>query len=162
MLIGLISDTHDHVPHIQQAVDLFMDREVELVLHAGDYCSPFTIPHFDGLRLKGIFGNNDGDKYLLMSKFDEIGAELEGDFMELQPDGLHIAVYHGTYPAITEALRTCGKYDVVVSGHTHTVVEEKYKQTLAVNPGTAHGFGEQATVALLDTATRAVEFVELD
>ncbi len=161
MLIGLISDTHDHVPHIKKAVDHFKSREAELVLHAGDYCSPFTVPHFEGLNLKGIFGNNDGDKYLLMRKFKSIGAKLEGNFMEVEAGSLQIAVYHGTYPAITDALRKADKYEVVVSGHTHTAVEEKFGDTLAINPGTAHGFDEKATVALLDTTTLEVEFVEL-
>ncbi|MFH5831353.1 metallophosphoesterase [Halalkalibaculum sp. DA3122] len=161
MLTGLISDTHDHVPHIKKAVDLFEEKGVELVLHAGDYCSPFTIPHFNGLNLKGIFGNNDGDRYLLMNKFDAIDADLEGEFMELEIGSLHVAVYHGTYPGITEALYKSGLYDVVVSGHTHTAFTKTVNHTLAINPGTAHGFDEKATVALLDTETLDVEFVEL-
>lgn len=86
MLIGLISDTHDHIPHLKKAIEIFREKEVELVLHAGDYCSPFMIPHFEGLKLKGIFGNNDGDKYLLMQKFREIDADLEGNFMKIEAD----------------------------------------------------------------------------
>lgn len=162
MLIGLISDTHDHVPHIRKAVDLFRDRNTGLVLHAGDYCSPFTIPHFEGLNLRGIFGNNDGDKYLLISKFQAIGAAVEGEFMTVEAGGLHIAVYHGTYPGITDALVNAGGYDVVVSGHTHEKVTETAGGTLWVNPGTAHGFEGEATVAFLDTDTRQVTFEVLN
>lgn len=161
MLIGIISDTHDHVPHIQQAVKIFKNRNTGLALHAGDYCSPFTIPHFEGLNLKGIFGNNDGDKYLLMTKFREIGAGLEGEFMEIEAGGLTIAVYHGTYQPITQALCKSGMYDIVISGHTHEAVKKKVGDTLAINPGTAHGFDKDATIALLDTKTREVEFIEL-
>ncbi len=54
MLIGLISDSHDHVRNIEKAIKIFKKREVELVLHAGDFCSPFTIPPFEGLNLKGV------------------------------------------------------------------------------------------------------------
>lgn len=162
MLIGLISDTHDHVPHIKKAVTLFTEREAELVIHVGDFCSPFTVPLFEGLPLKAIFGNNDGDKYLLMEKCRDIGAELKGEFFELDAEGCLIAVYHGTYPGITDALITCEKYDVVVSGHTHTRIEEKIGNTLAINPGTAHGFDEEATIAFLDTGSLEVEFVSLD
>ncbi len=161
MLIGLISDTHDHVPHIEQAVELFKKRNAELVLHAGDYCSPFTIPPFKGLNLKGVFGNNDGDKYLLMKKFDAIGAELHGSFMDLEAAGRSMAVYHGTDQPITDALRKSGMYDVVVSGHTHETVNKKIGGTLAINPGTANGFDGQATIALLDTDSLEVEFAEL-
>jgi uncharacterized protein len=161
MLIGIISDSHDHVPHVQQAVRHFRDQEVDLVLHAGDYCSPFMIPHFEGLPLKGIFGNNDGDKYLLMQKFREIEADLEGDFMELMLDGTFIAVYHGTYPSITGALRECGRYDIVISGHTHEKDIFMVNSTLAINPGTAHGFGEGATIAMLNTESKEVQVVSL-
>lgn len=132
-----------------------------MVIHAGDYCSPFTIPHFEGLPLHGIFGNNDGDRYLLMQQFKGIDATLHGEFFEWKADGTSLAVYHGTYAPITEALRGSGKYDVVISGHTHTPVQRRVGETLAVNPGTAHGFGETATIALLDTESLEVEFIEL-
>jgi putative phosphoesterase len=161
MLIGIISDSHDHEPHIKQAVTVFKNRKVDLVVHAGDYCSPFTIPHFKGLPLHGIFGNNDGDHYLLMQKFREISAELRGTFFEMDVDGCSLAVYHGTDQPITDALRNCGKYDVVISGHTHEVVKRKVGDTLALNPGTAHGFGEKATIALLDSNVLEAEIVEL-
>lgn len=162
MLIGLISDTHDHVPHIKQAVNIFKKRNAELVLHAGDYCSPFTIPHFREVNLRGIFGNNDGDKYLLIAKFQAIGADIEGEFLRVEAGGLHIALYHGTHAEITTALHQSGIYDVVITGHTHERVNKRIGDTLAVNPGTAHGFEGEATVALLDTETGKVEFVGLD
>lgn len=161
MNIGLISDSHDHVPHIEKAVNIFKSREVDLVLHAGDYCSPFTIPPFEGLPLKGVFGNNDGDHYLLMQKFNDIGAELAGYFLELEVEERKIALYHGTDAPITSALRQCGNYDVVISGHTHEQVKHQVDDTLAINPGTAHGFGNTASIAVLDTATMGVEFIGL-
>lgn len=52
MLLGICSDTHDHVDHIRKAVKLFKEERVEKVIHAGDYCSPITIPLFDGLNLQ--------------------------------------------------------------------------------------------------------------
>lgn len=161
MNIGLISDSHDHVPHIEKAVNIFKSREVDLVLHAGDYCSPFTIPPFEGLPLKGVFGNNDGDHYLLMQKFSDIGADLAGYFFDLEVGERKIALYHGTDAAITSALRQCGNYDIVISGHTHEQVKHQVDDTLAINPGTAHGFGHTASIAVLDTATMDVEFIEL-
>lgn len=161
MLIGLISDTHDHVPHIEEAVEIFNSREVELVLHAGDYCSPFTIPPFEGLNIKGVFGNNDGDHYLLIQKFREIGGELMGSFGEIDAGGCRIALYHGTDTPITSALEQCANYEVVVSGHTHEKKVEMTNETLAINPGTAHGFGEEASAAILDSQSMKVEFITL-
>ncbi|HKK45155.1 MAG TPA: metallophosphoesterase [Balneolaceae bacterium] len=162
MLIGLISDTHDSVPHIEKAISIFKEKDVDLVLHAGDFCSPFTIPPFEGLPLKGVFGNNDGDYFLLMKKCEVIGAELLGSFGQLTIDGYKIALYHGTDAPLTAALEQCGNYDVVISGHTHQKKVEMTGETLAVNPGTAHGFDDEATIALLDTSTKKVEFIQLN
>lgn len=162
MLIGLISDSHDAVPNIEKAVSVFKEKDVDLVLHAGDFCSPFTIPQFKGLPMKGVFGNNDGDYYLLMKKCEAIGAELLGSFGELKVDGIRLALYHGTDAPITDALERCGKYDIVITGHTHQKKAETVSGTLAINPGTAYGFGDEATVALLETDPMDVEFVSLD
>ena len=76
-------------------------------------------------------------------------------------DRLPIAVYHGTVPALTEALVGCGRYDLVVTGHTHKMVNERIGETLLLNPGSAHGFGERATVMVVETTDLEVELVEL-
>ncbi len=72
MLIGVMSDTHDHMDNLKKAVHIFNDRGVKAVLHAGDFTSPFTFRVLKNLEAEftGIFGNNDGDIYMLnhMSK----------------------------------------------------------------------------------------------
>lgn len=162
MLIGLLSDSHDHIQHTEQAIRIFSEKEVDLILHAGDFCSPFMVPLFNGLPLKGVFGNNDGDKYLLMHQFSRIEGELLGSFGDLSVDGRRIALYHGTDEPVTRALEQCGNFDVVVSGHTHEKKSEQVNRTLAVNPGTAHGFRGEASAALLETTSLDVEFLKLN
>ena len=44
MRIGIISDTHDRQWRIEAAVDRFNRADLDLVLHAGDYVSPFVVP----------------------------------------------------------------------------------------------------------------------
>lgn len=161
MLIGICSDSHDHVEHIKKGVSFFKEKNVTKVIHAGDYCSPFTIPLFKGLPLHGIFGNNDGDTFLLMKKFEEIGARLHGKFYSFELDSLRFAVYHGTYPEITESLESAGKFDVVISGHTHEPGVLTVGSTVSINPGSMNGFDGDALVALFDTKTRQVSFHEL-
>lgn len=161
MLIGLISDTHDHIPNLNKAVSIFRDRSVDQVIHSGDFCSPFMVPPFEGLPLQAVFGNNDGDTYLLMQKMREIGAEIHAAFFEKQLGGYHIAVYHGTDAPVKDALCNCGTYDVVVSGHTHEMIDEEVGGTRFINPGSAHGFDGTASIALLDTDSGELEFVEL-
>jgi len=161
MKIGICSDSHDHVEHIKKAATIFRQREVEKVIHAGDYCSPFTIPLFEGLPLEGIFGNNDGDRFTLMKKFDEINAILHGDFFAFEAGKTKIAVYHGTYEELTKSLEKSGLYDVVISGHTHQAGVETIDEVISINPGSINGFDQDAMIAFLDTESSHVEFIEL-
>ncbi len=50
MNIGIISDTHDNLALIKKAVTFFNGEKVDLVLHAGDFVSPFTALEFKNLR----------------------------------------------------------------------------------------------------------------
>lgn len=162
MKIGICSDSHDHVENIKKAVFYFKNQNVDRVVHAGDYCSPFTIPLFEGLTLHGVFGNNDGDRYMLMKKFDEINATLHGDFFSFETDKIKYAIYHGTYPKITQSLELSGKYDVVISGHTHEAKLDTIGGTISINPGSVNGFDREPMVALFDSVSFNVQFKELD
>jgi len=162
-LIGLISDTHDNLQAITEAIKVFNSKGVGLVLHAGDYIAPFTCNAYRGLgcKLVGVYGNVDGERRLLRERFSSMGFKVENDFEELEVDGVRIALLHGVYPQIVEALALSGKYQVVVHGHTHIKRAERVGGTLVVNPGEACGYlyGVRS-VALLDTATLKVEFIE--
>ncbi|GAB4542745.1 MAG: metallophosphoesterase [Thermodesulfovibrionia bacterium] len=161
MKIGIISDSHDNIENIRKGVTVFIDRGVDLVIHLGDYVNPNSVRAFRGIRLVGIFGNNDGDRFRLMNAFNEIGGEIKGDFYEFEGDALKFACYHGTEPQLRDALIECGRYDVVLYGHTHECINTRRNNTLILNPGTAHGFGNRATVVVFDTILKDVEVIEL-
>lgn len=150
-MIGIMSDSHDHMDAIRAAVEVFNSTGVGMVIHAGDLIAPFTANEFKNLQspFEAIYGNNDGERHNLRTAFKELCA-LE-DFKELEVDGRKIAVIHGTTEALVDALKASGKYDVVISGHTHqmNVLEGK---TMVINPGETCGYlsGEK-TVILLDT-----------
>src|SRR5687767_14648711 len=69
MRIGLISDTHDRVPAIRALVEKMMAGGASLIMHAGDYCSPFSLQPFQDLSVPvlGVFGRNDGDRDALLA-----------------------------------------------------------------------------------------------
>jgi putative phosphoesterase len=163
LLIGLVSDTHDNLQAIAEAVKIFNSKKVGFVLHAGDHVAPFTYAAYKGLgcKLVGVYGNVDGDRGLLRERFSSVGFKVESDFEELEVDGVRIALLHGVHPQIVEALALSGKYHVVVHGHTHVKRAERIGKTLVVNPGEACGYiyGTRS-VALLHTATLKVEFIE--
>jgi putative phosphoesterase len=163
MKIGLISDTHDNVENIRKAIKEFNDRNVDLVLHAGDFASPIAVESFADVKLVGVLGNNDMDIPGLTLAFKKINGDLIGETLETTYDGLRFAVYHGTNYVKRESLIKSEKFDVVIYGHTNRKIIKNYGRTLVVNPGTAKGwiFGLYATAAILDTYNRNVKFINL-
>jgi uncharacterized protein len=165
MLIGLISDTHDNLPAVEKAVKFLNESKVGLVLHAGDYCSPFVIPKFKALNcsLVGVFGNNDGDHALLRKRFAETSnCEVRGRFALEDVEGFKIALLHGDEPELLDALVNCGGFDAVLHGHTHIVVNKAKNKTMLVSPGEVCGYlYGKSTIALLDTIKREASIIEL-
>lgn len=166
VLVGLMADTHDRLPLIEAAVRTFNERGISLVLHAGDFIAPFVIPRLAKLkaRLVGVFGNNDGDRALLLRRASETNGKIEikGLFAEITVDGKRIALLHGHENELLRSIVACGGYDVVVHGHTHEVSVRREKRTLVVNPGETCGwlYG-RPTVAILDTEALEVKIIEL-
>lgn len=169
MKIGILSDTHDQGELIQKAVKLFNDENVSWVFHCGDWVSPFILHFFQGLHapLRGVFGNNDGDKFRHLAFKDKwsIDLEYEDRFLEMEVDERLIAVFHGDYSGIVEALVTCGKYDAVFHGHTHQTVNQYHGKTLSLNPGSLMQKTSKeiqgASIAIYNTETHTATHILL-
>jgi putative phosphoesterase len=165
MLIGIMADTHDNLPMIEKAVKRLNEENVALVLHAGDYVSPFVIPKFKALNAKliGVFGNNDGDHEFLKKRFNECpNCEIRGRFAEINIGDFKIALLHGDETELLESLVNCEGFDAVVHGHSHAKVSHKNRKTIVVNPGEVCGYlTGKATIALLDMVERKARIVEL-
>lgn len=117
MLIGILADTHDNLEKVDAAVRSLNAKGVEMVLHAGDYVSPFVIPRFANLQspMIGVLGNNDGDHRLLQRRFEEHDRfSLRGRFACISADGLAIGLLHGDDHELLQALITRKVFDVVV------------------------------------------------
>ena len=159
MLIGIMSDTHDNLVPTKKAIEVFNDRKGQYVIHAGDYTSPFTLKLFKELNCKyvGIFGNNDGDKLLLL-------ARSEGN-IHYQPyiftlNDRKIVVMHEHH--IVNALADSGHFDLVIYGHTHKPDIRKVNNALIVNPGEVGTwlYGK-STIAVADLDSMKAEIIEL-
>lgn len=161
MKIGILSDSHDHLGRIAQAVALFNQEKVGLVLHAGDLVSPTTARELGRLSAPfvGVFGNNDGDRVFLTRAFARIGTLHEGPH-ELEIEGRKAVLMHA--PRCLDALVESGSYTLVVYGHTHET-HVRQGETLVVNPGECGGWlTGKASVALVDTSDLSVRLVDLD
>ena len=161
MKIGIIADTHDNLPQIRKAVEIFNREKVELVLHAGDFVSPFTFLEFNNLNcpLKGVFGNNDGDKLYLQEKFKGIG-ELYPAPYNVNINNKNIIMLHKE--KLIDALAESQKYKVIIYGHTHRADLRKIGKTLIINPGECGGWlTGKSTIVLLDLVNLEAKIINL-
>ncbi|MDJ1432724.1 YfcE family phosphodiesterase [Halostagnicola sp. A-GB9-2] len=162
MHVGIIADTHDNVPAIERATDLFEEEGVDIVVHCGDFVAPLVPPYFSEFELHGVLGNNDGDAANLQSAFDSLGgeSELHGRFASLEFDGLSMAVLHGESLEEVRAVAEGETYDYVCYGHHHAREHSEEGRTTVINPG-AHfppTPDDDRTVAILDTRSESVRF----
>ncbi|MEI6512217.1 MAG: metallophosphoesterase [bacterium] len=160
MKIGIISDSHDHLTYVKQAVDIMNERMIDSVLHAGDYVAPFVINEFARLKapLHGIYGNNDGERVGLSIKFKQIGSiQVQPLFIELA--GKQIAMVHE--PELVASLASSGRYNLIIYGHTHQLETTK-GNPLIINPGELCGWlTGKATCVILDLDTMEPEVITL-
>ena len=160
MRIGIMSDSHDNLPLVARAVDVFNRQSVGLVLHAGDFISGFTASVFKDLncRLVGVYGNNDGDRLYLKRRFEDIG-DLYDDYREMDVEGKRLVLMH--QPKFIELLAARSAYDLIVYGHTHEI-DIRQGPPLVVNPGECGGWTTgTATVVIVDLDSMSAELLTL-
>jgi putative phosphoesterase len=162
MRVGLLADTHDRVPAIAEFVKQLQASGVGMVLHAGDYCSPFSFAPLEEahLSIAGVFGKNDGDPQGLMQRAQAaIGAELFESPHSFEIGGRRILLVHDLAD-IPE--RSIESHEIVVHGHLHRQEMKTRGETLIVNPGESCGWvNGSPTAAILDLDSRHVEFITL-
>ncbi|WP_448376958.1 metallophosphoesterase [Fervidobacterium sp.] len=155
----IISDSHDNIPNVKKFMNIAIEKGVTHIFHLGDIVSPFLAPYFliDGVNFFGIFGNNDGEKFFLMEKFQK---KLHNQPYEKEEAGYRIFLMHEPYaliPAIKSQL-----YDFIFYGHTHQIDIRMEGKTLVINPGESCGYlTGKATAVILEPATKKYEVIEL-
>lgn len=160
-MIGILSDTHDNLTRVREAVRLFNDAGCDLIIHAGDFVAPFTVDELRNLRapVKGVYGNCDGERAGLAKAFRGVGDIVEAPLTFLH-GGRRFCVCHLDAPVSRYAASK--SYDIVVYGHTHRPLVESRNGVLLINPGEAGGWlGGKSTVVLLDPATLAADIITL-
>lgn len=173
MKIGVFSDTHDNLQSVAQSIQVFQKEKVELIIHCGDWVSPF-VPQFIFRELKlvipikSVFGNNDGDIFRFFERQQKENWDIESfkETFDLKIDGKKIVVYHGSSVLITESLISSKKYDAVFTGHTHKAVNETVNGVLHLNPGSPAGYCESKitdnkTIALYDSIINSAKIINL-
>jgi hypothetical protein len=163
--IGIVADTHDHLPMIRLALEAFQREGVEVLLHAGDFVAPFAVKEL--LRFRGkvyaVFGNNDGEKKGIRAA----GLDVQKPPRRLELGGRVIILAHASeqverkpgLPAGSSPHK--GGADVIITGHTHKP-SIKGTSPVFINPGECGGWlTGRSTVAILDTGSLKARLVEI-
>ena len=162
MRIGLIADAHDRLPAIAELVRRMQAPGVGMVLHAGDYCSPFSLAPFAdaNVSVAGVFGRNDGDREGLVGYAGKlVGVEIFESPHSFEMEGESILLVHDIGEV---ARRSLDSHTLVVHGCSHRHEMKTRGDTLLVNPGEACGWLYGApTAAIVDLATKDVEVIRL-
>ena len=76
MLIGIMSDAHDNIKGVKEALSIFSQKGVGMVLFAGDMIGSGNCYAFEnlGIPLKLVYGNNDGDRVGLHGTLPALAA----------------------------------------------------------------------------------------
>lgn len=162
MKIGIMSDSHDNLPRVKQALARFAELGVERILHAGDICSPFVFllfRHYE-MPLTAVFGNNDGEWLFLADLVRDIGEIRKGP-VELSLGERNIALMHE--PVFLDALADSGHFDLVIYGHTHDLDERKRGKCIIANPGESCGYlRDRSTAMVCDLETMKITTFDID
>jgi len=159
MKIGIISDTHDRLPTFSRAMAMFKRLQVEAVFHAGDFVAPFAAkliaPEVLDIPLYCVYGNNDGEKAGLKKILPNI---VDGP-LRVELSGKTIVMHHWIDWLTPRDLVGA---DVVITGHTHEVVNDVRHGVLFLNPGECCGWvNDRCTVMLLDLEAMKADVVEV-
>ena len=157
MRIGVVSDTHNHVPNVRRIVALFNAAGVDRVVHTGDVTQAKTLEVLAALEapLVGVFGNND-ERSALAAAAARTGARIVEPPLVLEWAARRLVVVHDP----RELDDVTGGYDVALHGHDHRLVIERRSGSLVFNPGecAGHLVGHNA-VGIIDLATLEPEIV---
>ena len=152
MILGVVSDTHNHVSNVDRIIDIFNSKKVDKVIHTGDITQAKTLARFSRLScsLLGVFGNND----LKENGLKEI-SKINGFRLEFPPfitkiGNRKIAILHEP-DDIQDLIKENPSIDLILHGHTHRYRNEKIGDVKIINPGECAGiFKGKNAVGLLN------------
>lgn len=157
MKIGILSDSHNHLPETRRALDLLVARGADCLVHCGDAGEDVVdlisaVCQTHELRAYVALGNCDryqsGDHRFVANL---VGIERSAQ-PEFEADGQRCTVLHGHEPRRLVAAATSGQFAYIFTGHTHRPSDEHIGSTRILNPGScARPRIGPPTVLLLET-----------
>ena len=163
MQIAVMSDTHDQIKNLCEAIDYCNNNSIEALIHCGDLISPFMLKRLD--KFKGevhlIYGNNVGDLHLVsqMCVLDFPSLNHHGVLGSIELDRRKIGFHH--YPEVARGMAAQAVYDIVCCGHNHIYGVETIGNTLLINPGDLLGKDIRPCFCIVDSVTLETKKIEV-
>ena len=140
MILGVVSDTHNHVSNVEKIIDIFNERNVDKVIHTGDITKANTLNRFSRLECPfiGVYGNNDLEETGLGEIAKKNGFEFQLPPLILTINNKKIAVFHEPNE-VEFVIEKDPSIDIVIHGHTHRYRNETMGKVRVFNPGECAG-----------------------
>jgi putative phosphoesterase len=162
MRVAVLSDTHS--PRFWKGCPPAVARHLtgaDLILHAGDVCTADVLDELATYApVRVVLGNNDRP---------EVAAWGAVETLELELDGLRLAMVHDSGPAGGRAARLRRRFpeaDLVVFGHSHIPMDLTENRLRIFNPGSPtdrrrQPYGTVGELTLADGGLVAARIIEL-
>ena len=164
MRIGVLSDTHNNIGNLLQALRRFEAEQITTLLHCGDMANVATARKMEGFDVIYVNGNMDNSAAAVSDTlwFMNPNSEIPGDVFSAKVGGVKIGATHGHRPGKLDQLIRSGDHLFVFTGHTHRRRDERIGKTRVINPGALGGARyEPRTVAIVDLDQDNVQFIEI-
>ena len=163
MIVAVMSDSHDNIWNLRKALTIIKKEGAGMIIHCGDFVAPFMLKELDeaDIPVHAVFGNNDGDQYLLtkLSLTTLTNITLYGIVGQVDIDGFNIGFTH--HGIVGEGLASGGNYKMVCFGHSHKYLLKHIGQTILLNPGEIMGKDDLPGFCLVDTNTAEIKKIHL-
>ena len=157
-----MSDTHNDVDYIQKAVDIFKERDIKILVHAGDITSFRMLDYLKDFDCYIVLGNGDEiDRDDINAKAASLNIRSVESNIEFECGGKKFLVFHGHNVPMYRTAVASGKYDYIIKGHTHYFENYISNDCRIINPGAVYAHDE-SSIAILDIATDRVEKIVLN
>lgn len=166
MKIALLSDIHENFHNLLRAIQQAKEIGVSEILCLGDLINPGIAGVLArcGLPVYTIWGNNDGDRVLIMRAAQAAESQLtlsDKTYDFLERDGRRIFITH--YTELARPMAKSGDFDLIGYGHDHQKFYGREGNCHIVNPGEISGhLTGNVTFATYDTADHEVAFITVD
>lgn len=166
MRIGIVSDSHGHTARLQQALELFAAKDVQAIVHCGDISSTDSVRLLSQCPVEChlVAGNMDRHFFNLSKAAQRYPVRFSPETIEV-PIGhsQYLVATHGHHEHLLAELIAGEQFPYVCHGHTHRCRDEHVGSVRVINPGSLHHprGPKHPTVAVLDTDTDALEFLDL-